>query len=145
MKKITLTLALLLSASAVGAQTNVCTNPTQTQSAIINFSSATTTSLVAPAASGSGVAATRVVVCGFSFTMVGAATANTFKLEYGTGSTCGTGTVVMTGTYTASVTVGSSTVVSFSTPFATTANQRLCGVTTTADSVQGTLVYVLTP
>lgn len=63
-------------------------------SVVINITSATTTSLVAPFSIPQNRS---IYVCGFNLATV----AGTFQLEYGTGATCGTGTTVLTGAYPA--------------------------------------------
>jgi hypothetical protein len=106
------------------------------QSVPINVSAAATAQLVAISGS------TKVFVCGFSFTMVGAV--QSIQFEYGTGTTCGTGTNVLTGAFadgTVSdivVTYGGGEMTIFGTP----AGQALCVLSTTTASVQGVLTYV---
>jgi hypothetical protein len=56
------------------------------KSAFINFTTATTTQIVAL------VSGQSIRVCGFLVSFVGSATANTFIFKSGTGSNCGTGT-----------------------------------------------------
>jgi hypothetical protein len=72
-----------------------CTNPNIiATSAAINISTATTTALVAP------VAAQRVYVCGFAFTISQViTTANTLTFITGSGATCGTSTVTNSGPF----------------------------------------------
>jgi hypothetical protein len=109
------------------------------QSAVINISSATTTSLVAISGT------TTIYVCGFSVTLASTVAADTIQFEYGTGATCGTGTVLLTGALnTAGFLTGTISYGPGSTIFKTVAAQRLCAVTTvgTGPSIQGVMTFV---
>jgi len=105
-------------------------------SVVIALSSATTTQLVAISGT------TKIYVCGYNFTMVGAA--ETIAFEYGTGSSCGTGTTALTGAMadgTASdiaVSYGGTAGTIMSTP----AGQALCAVTTGTVGIQGIVTFV---
>lgn len=106
-------------------------------SAVINISSATTTSLVA--ASGSTV----IYVCGFSMSMVGAI--ESLKFVYGTQVTnpCDTGQTALTGAFAD----GTASDIAWSygpgsTIFKTIASQQLCAVTTGTVSIQGLVTFV---
>jgi hypothetical protein len=106
------------------------------QSVVINLASATTTQLVALSAGQT------IFICGYNFTMVGAAETITF--EYGTGASCGTGTTALTGAIAdgtasdISVTYGGGEMTIFSTPSA----NALCALTTGTVGIQGVLTYV---
>lgn len=103
-------------------------------SVVINITSATTTSLVAPLTSPTNAS---IYTCGFNLVTV----AGTFQLEYGTGATCGTGTTVLTGAYPAGNISygGNSAEVLQPTPGA----QRLCAVTGAGlTNAQGVLTFV---
>ena len=120
-----------------------CASGLAKSQAVINITTATTTSLVA--VSGSTV----VYVCGFSATISQVITTpNTIQFEYGTGAAC-TGPVVMTGLYGGGgVTAGAPITVSYggagSTIFKTTASQGVCALTAigATGSFQGVLTYV---
>lgn len=113
-------------------------------SAVINITSATTTSLVAVSGS------TTVYVCGFSLTISEVVTtANTFQLEYGTGATCGGGTTALTGLYGAGgVTAAAPIVISVGNGSATVAKSAasngVCAVTAIGASgtFQGLITFV---
>lgn len=110
------------------------------QSAVINITSATTTSLVAISGT------TSIYVCGFAVSFGSTVSPDTIQFEYGTGATCGTGTTVLTGALntsgllTGSITYGGAGQTIFKTP----AGQRLCAVSTvgTGPSIQGVLTFV---
>ena len=124
--------------------TDPCAAPTVTKnSAAINVTSATTTSLVAISGS------TTIYVCGFSMTIAPSATsADTAQFEYGTGGTCGSGTTALTGTYGNGDLTSTTSVVAVNqngpgTIFKTPASNGLCLLTAgTAVSVQGVVSYV---
>jgi hypothetical protein len=112
------------------------------QSAAINIVTATTTQLVA------AIQGQSVFVCGFSFTLVPAASGtDTAALEYGTGASCGTGTTALTGTYCAGgATAGPPLLISHpqgATAFKTPQSNALCLLSAgTTVNVQGVLTYV---
>lgn len=112
-------------------------------SAIINISTAATTSLVSPSAS------TVVYVCAFTMTISQVVTtANTIKFVRGTGATCGTGTADLTGAFGAGgVTAAPPLTVATGTGhtlFKTAAADGLCATTTIGGSASfvGVLTYV---
>jgi len=112
-------------------------------SVVIEITTAATTSLVAPVTNAS------IYICGFSLTISQVVTtANTFRLVYGTGATCGTETVNLTGTYgSGGITAGIPLSINFTTGSAamtTPVSQRLCATTTVGASAnfQGVLTYV---
>lgn len=142
MKRIILLLVFLLSSvSAVSAQSsNPCTNADNIQSVAVSITSGTTTRII-----NSTDTEKKTVLCGVTLTLVGAATANTVVIEYGTGATCGTGTAALSGAFTASVVVGSSTVLIVP-PFSIKsipAGNSTCLVTTTGDAVKGVVSFIL--
>jgi hypothetical protein len=109
-------------------------------SAVINITTATTTSLVA--LSGSTV----VYVCGFNVTTGSTTTANTIVFEYGTGGSCATSPVALTGIMnslgmlTGNISAGNAG----STIFKTAAGNALCALSTVGStpSIQGFVTYV---
>ena len=118
------------------------------QTANISFSTATTTSIIAP------VTGANIYICGFNVELVqNATTANTFALEYGTGATCGTGTTVIAN-WVGNITANNAAPVIINHPNSGDADlaiatlqapvpsQRLCGVTTQAAVVGGYVTYV---
>lgn len=142
MKKIILLLLLLISVPSIAnaQSTNPCTNADNIQSVAISITSGTTTRIV-----NSTDTEKKTILCSVSLTLVGAATANTVVIEYGTGATCGTGLNALTGAFTASVVVGSATVLSLP-AFAMKsipAGNSTCLLTTTADAVKGVVSFVL--
>lgn len=133
-------LFVLLFASTASAQNAVCNNAVLLQSVAVSISSATTTRVVLNTDTEKAT-----YICGINVTMVGAATAQTVLVQYGTGATCGTGTTNLTGAFTASTVVGSSTVIS--TPpgsfKATPVANSTCLATTTGDAVRGVISFVV--
>lgn len=126
---------------AANSQNNdPCSNAQLIQSVAINTASAVSTRLVT-----STDAEKKTYICNFVVTMVGAATANTIAIQYGTGSTCQTGTTLRSGTFKASVVVGSSTVVNLrpNTVQPIPVGNSTCVLTTTTDAVNGILSYAL--
>lgn len=124
------------------AQNQPCDNPNLIQSVAINTASAVSTRLV-----NSTDTEKKTYLCNFVVTMVGAATANTIAIQYGTGATCQTGTILRTGTFKASVVVGSSTTI-FLPPRSIQpipVGNSTCVLTTTADAVNGVLSFVIAP
>jgi hypothetical protein len=110
------------------------------QQATISTASATTAAVV------SASAGTRVMVCGFAFTIQGnATTANTAKLVRGTGATCGTGTADVTAAFQGAVTAGTPTPISYGGGLGTVArsgtSEAICITTTQASPVTGVLSY----
>lgn len=110
--------------------------------AAINISSATTTSIIAP------VTGAPIYVCSVDIQQAGGT--GTATLEYGTGATCGTGTTTLSGPYTANSSAGTSTdwnfgggaEVVFSVPVA---SQRLCILSTGTIQQSGHIDYVQPP
>lgn len=113
---------------------DLCGSGFTKSSVVINITSATTTSLVAPLTAPTNAS---IYSCGFNVTTVG----GTFQLEYGTGATCGTGTTVLTGAYPAGNISygGNGSEVLQPTPGA----QRLCAVSGAGlTNAQGVLTFV---
>lgn len=144
MKRFALKLVLLLGFLSIAvpgfAQVNTCSNTNRIISVAISIASGTTTKLQA------NTDTTRaIIVCNFTLTLVGAATANTFVFEYGTGSTCGTGTTALTGALQANAAAAATAViVSPQFPFkALPAGNDLCAVTTTSDKATGVVSFVI--
>lgn len=112
-------------------------------SAVINISSATTTSIV-PVSS-----TTSVYVCGFDFTISEVVTtANTLYFEYGTSTAC-TGTTALTGLYGAGGVIAGAPIHilsagASSTVFTAPSANGICAVTAIggSGSFQGVLTYV---
>lgn len=131
------------SASTISTVTlDPCTSAAKS-SAVINITTATTTSLVAISGT------TSIYVCGVSMTVSEVITTpNTILFEYGTGATCGTGTTPLTGKYgDGGVTAGIPIVVNAGnggTVFSAPAGSRLCALTAigATASFQGVLTYV---
>lgn len=119
---------------------NPCGNPAIVpNSAAISITTATTTQLVA------GVAGQQVFVCGLTIAMSGTILADTFLLEYGTGSSC-TSPTTLTGAMTSGVLTAGATVIPAA-PLAlkpTATGASLCAVTTvgTLPSIAGVLSFV---
>lgn len=109
-----------------------CASPGLPKSSVpINITSATTTSLVAPAAN------TSIYVCGFNLITAG----GSFQLEYGTGAACGTGTTVLTGAYPAGTIHYGGAGMEILAP--TPAAYRLCAVSGTGlTNAQGVLTFM---
>jgi hypothetical protein len=113
-------------------------------SVAISVATATTTALVSASNS------TTIFVCGYSMSIASSATtANTAKLEMGTGATCGSNTAALTGTYGSNDAAVSTTPTQVdhgngeSTVMQTTAGYALCLVTAgNSPWVQGVLTYV---
>lgn len=142
MKKFILLIVFVLGLSSTGfaQSTNPCTNADNIQSVAITIASGTTTRII-----NSTDAEKKTIICGIALTLVGAATANTVVVEYGTGATCGTGLVALTGGHSASTVVGSSTILIIP-PFSfksIPAGNSTCLLTTTADAVKGVVSFVL--
>lgn len=149
MKKVLgLLLALAFCSSVLGQSAPIgavvpdpCLSPAVTKtSAVINVTTATTTQLVALAASQS------IYVCEFTLTISQVVTtANTIKFVYGTGASCGTGTTDLTGAFgTGGVTAAAPIVVASGTTansFKTAASNALC-VTTTIGATAAFVGYV---
>ena len=74
------------------------------QNAVINISSATTTSIIAP------VTGANIYLCHIFLSQAGGT--GTVQIEYGTGSTCATGLQALTGLITANSTAGTTTNIS---------------------------------
>lgn len=123
--------------------TDPCQNSSIAKSsAVINITSATTTSLVAVSG------ATTVYVCGFALTISEVVTtANAISFEYGTGATCTTPTL-LTGTFGAGgITAGVPISLNYNGPgtiFKSAASAGICAVTTigASGSFQGVLTFV---
>lgn len=129
-----------LSSPTLAQSNNACANPDLIQSTAVAITSAVSTRVVL-----STDTEKKIVICGLNLTLVGAATANTVVVQYGTGATCGTGTTVLSGGFTASTVVGSSTVIPIG-PYVSKsvpAANSLCLLTTTADAVKGIVSYVV--
>ena len=134
MKRTLLTILLLLALPAlVHAQASGSGDPCQVMpkaNVAIAITSATTTSLIAPA---TGQA---IYVCGVNLTM---AASTSIQFEYGTGATCGTGTTALSGVIpTAQITTPSENATQMVTPV----TQRLCALTTGTAGIHGYINYV---
>jgi hypothetical protein len=153
MKKLLLALALAVYSLAATAQfggsptgltADPCFNPNNAKSsAVINISTATTTSIVA------AVAGATVYVCDFVITISQVATtANTLKFVTGTGATCGTGTTDLTGAFGAGGVTAAAPIVIASASTGTTIKSvvggGICATTTigATASFVGVLIYV---
>jgi len=143
MLKILALLALLLAPEAAQAQQrqDQCSTLTNS-SAVVNISSATTTSIVAL------VTGKRITVCGFAISNPPSGTsASTFVFEYGTGAACSTPTA-LTGAFGAGfTTAGAPIFYSYgdgtSTIFSTAISNGLCLLTAgTTVNIQGVVTYV---
>jgi hypothetical protein len=127
-----------------GAASDPCVSSSTTKLSVpINITTATTTQLV-PLAAGQAI-----YVCGVSATIApSATTADTFLLEYGTGSNCGTGTTVLSGPFGAGDvnTAQPPILITFGDPGTTTtapASNALCLLSAGATvNIQGVLSYV---
>jgi hypothetical protein len=133
--------ALNVSANGGLVGDDPCLSPGVPKSSVaIGITSATTTSLVATSGT------TVIYPCGGSLTISQVVTtANTFKLEFGTGASCVTTQTPITGTYGAGgVTAGIPIVVPIPELGPSAAGAALCAVTTIggSGSFQGVLTYV---
>jgi hypothetical protein len=119
---------------------NPCGNPgVIPNSAPISITTSTTTQLVP------GVAGQQVFVCGLTIAMSGTVLADTFLLEYGTGSTC-TSPTALTGAMTSGILTAGATVIPAA-PLAlkpSAVGASLCAVSTvgTLPSIAGVLSFV---
>jgi hypothetical protein len=139
MKKILLVILLSLLPSLVFAQTNNCNNPQARINTVVNISTATTTRLI-----NNTTTQRPIVVCNFTLTVVGTATANTLTFITGTGATCGTGTSTISGPYTGAATAGVVIALTQIMPFGVlVTGDSLCLTTSQAGVVAGNLVYIL--
>ena len=131
---------LFLFAGTAQAQQSVCLNATLIQSIAISITSPASTRIVLNTDTEK-----QTYICGINLTMVGAATANTVLVQYGTGASCQTGTTTLTGAFTASTAVGSSTVLALSPSIMkpTPAGFSTCLLTTTVDAVKGVVSFVI--
>lgn len=94
MKKLILFVAFLAIPSLAHAQaSDVCKNANNLRSVSISINTATTTRLV----DNTGSTGRYIVPCGFTLSIIGAATPQTLVFITGTGTTCGTGTTTLTG------------------------------------------------
>lgn len=142
MKKIIILLLLFIISpiAALAQSSNPCTNADNIQSVAVSIATIATTRII-----NNADAEKKTILCNVSLTLVGAATANTIVIEYGTGAACGTGTTVLSGAFTASVVVGSSTVLRLP-PYSiksVPAGNSTCLVTTTGDAVKGVVSFVV--
>jgi hypothetical protein len=142
LKLIILLVLFLLAPTYSYAQTNPCNQQNLIDSVAVNISTATTTRLVQNDATADNT--TRIQVCSFTLTIVGTATANTLKYQYGTGATCGTGTTDLTGPLTGAATAGVPLVVRVdSPPFKPVPKiNNLCAITSQAGVIAGVLRFV---
>jgi len=113
-----------------------CQNPNVAKSnAIINITTATTTSIVGISGS------TAIYACGYYFAAQG--TTATYQWEYGTGGTCGTGTTILTGAVSVTTTATPHSALGGFTMFKAPASNGLCLVSTgTSPIYNGWLTYV---
>jgi hypothetical protein len=133
-------LLVLFTQSSIQIQSQNLNNVICNNSATVNISTATTTRLVDNTANADSP--TRIYVCSANLTVIGTATANTVKFQYGTGSTCGTGTADLSGPFTGAATAGVPLALVLNYPFKPVpVGNSLCAVTTQAGVVSGTVVY----
>lgn len=121
------------------AQSNQANGVFCSKVAIVAQSSASTLKII----TGSTNVAT--YLCGWDLSMVGAATANTFKMVKGTGTNCGTGTTDITAAWRTTVTVGAAFELTWGGYGVTLppvpVNTDVCVTTTTVDRVDGIISY----
>lgn len=125
----------LVATAPLGGGLNPCQNSNfLVQSVVVNISSATTTSIVAP------ITGAKVTICGFLLVPTG--TTPTVQFEYGTGATCGTGTTTLTGAMAPTAGQPLSYGIGGSSLQSTPISQRVCIVTGGTPNVQGVVTFV---